>query len=179
MTSNPRTAIAELEPLHYLFVVSDGRTSESKGLSLYELAEFLSSRNVTCTYNLDGGGSSTMYFNGQIINHPTPRGNDVHERSVSDIVCLFLYPLLGGTLIFFLLQKITEKVNLSWRSLALYQASLLTFMAGSLISGILEIYGTISDYTKYFWFIGTGCGVLCLVFFLLDIATNRATIAPN
>lgn len=86
MASNPRTAIAEIGPLHYLFVVSDGRTSESRGLSLYELARFLLSRNAVCAYNLDGGGSSTMYFNGRVINKPTTRGNDIHERSVSDIV---------------------------------------------------------------------------------------------
>ena len=41
--SNPRTAIAEIEPLHYLFVVSDGRSDESEGLSLLELASFLKS----------------------------------------------------------------------------------------------------------------------------------------
>lgn len=86
MASNPRTAIAQIEPFHYLFVVSDGRTSESEGLSLYQLAEFLSKHNVTCAYNLDGGGSSTMYFNNKIINKPTTRGNDIHERRVSDIV---------------------------------------------------------------------------------------------
>lgn len=86
MASNPRTAIAMIEPLHYLFVVSDGRTDESRGLSLYELAEFLSGFSVSCAYNLDGGGSSTMYFNGRIVNTPTTWGGRVQERSVSDIV---------------------------------------------------------------------------------------------
>jgi len=86
MASNPRTAIAVIDDLHYLFIVSDGRTDESEGLSLYQLAEFIRSLGADCAYNLDGGGSSTMYFNGRIVNNPTTNGRRVSERSVSDII---------------------------------------------------------------------------------------------
>lgn len=86
--SNPRTAICEIEPLHYLFVVSDGRTDESEGLSLYELASFLKDFDVKVAYNLDGGGSSTMVFNNQLINNPTTSGKSIKERSVSDAICI-------------------------------------------------------------------------------------------
>lgn len=86
MSSNPRTAIAMIEPLHYLLVVSDGRTSESAGLSLYELAAFLQSLGADTAYNLDGGGSSTMVFQGEVINKPTHSGKKIEEREVSDIV---------------------------------------------------------------------------------------------
>ena len=85
-TSNPRTAIGLIDKLHYVFVVADGRTSESEGLSLYQLAEFMEKLDVETAYNLDGGGSSTMYFNGNIVNRPTTGGNSISERSVSDIV---------------------------------------------------------------------------------------------
>lgn len=85
-TSNPRTAIGEISPLHYVLVVADGRTSESAGLSLYQLAEYMKSLGVTTAYNLDGGGSSTMYFNGQVVNNPTTNGTTIKERKVSDIV---------------------------------------------------------------------------------------------
>ena len=85
MASNPRTAIGIIDENHYVFVVSDGRTSESEGLSLYELATFMKKLNVETLYNLDGGGSSTMYFNGNIINNPTTSGR-ISERKVSDIV---------------------------------------------------------------------------------------------
>ncbi len=84
--SNPRTAIGVVDDLHYIFVVSDGRISESEGLTLYELAEFMKSLGVVTAYNLDGGGSATMYFNGKIINNPTTNGKRIEERSVSDIV---------------------------------------------------------------------------------------------
>lgn len=84
--SNPRTAIGMVDDLHYVFVVSDGRTQESTGLSLYQLAEFMQGLDVKTAYNLDGGGSSTLYFNGAVINNPTTNGNTIKERSVSDIV---------------------------------------------------------------------------------------------
>ena len=85
-SSNPRTAIGVIDDLHYVFVVSDGRTDESEGLSLYQLAEFMSELGAETAYNLDGGGSSSMVFNGNVINNPTTSGNRIKERSVSDIV---------------------------------------------------------------------------------------------
>lgn len=86
MASNPRTAIGIIDELHYVFIVSDGRTKESEGLSLVELATFMREYGCTTAYNLDGGGSSTMYFNGKVVNNPVNRGNKISERSVSDIV---------------------------------------------------------------------------------------------
>ncbi len=83
--SNPRTAIAVTDDLHYLFIVADGRTDESEGLSLYELAQFAQSLGAKTVYNLDGGGSSTMVFCGTVVNEPTS-GGSIKERSVSDIV---------------------------------------------------------------------------------------------
>ncbi|MDD3394334.1 MAG: phosphodiester glycosidase family protein [Anaerotignum sp.] len=85
-TSNPRTALGVIDDLHYVFVVSDGRTEESAGLTLHQLAEYMHSLGVEVAYNLDGGGSSTMYFNGKVINNPTTNGNRIQERRVSDIV---------------------------------------------------------------------------------------------
>ncbi|WP_353853138.1 phosphodiester glycosidase family protein [Dehalobacter restrictus] len=83
--SNPRTAIGQVSSLHYIVIVSDGRTEESAGLSLLELAQEFAERGCTIAYNLDGGGSSTMYFNGEIVNHPTD-GRRSQQREVSDIV---------------------------------------------------------------------------------------------
>ena len=88
MASNPRTAIGVVDELHYLFVVSDGRTKTSEGLSLRELAEVLQELGAKTAYNLDGGGSSTMVFQGQVVNNPTTNGKRITERSVSDIVCI-------------------------------------------------------------------------------------------
>lgn len=89
MASNPRTAIGIKSDGTYLFVVSDGRTDESEGLSLLELAQFMQSLGAETAYNLDGGGSSTMVFNGSVVNTPTGGGignGSGSERKVSDIV---------------------------------------------------------------------------------------------
>lgn len=83
--SNPRTAIGQISAGHYLVIVSDGRTDESEGLSLLQLAQEFKERGCTIAYNLDGGGSSTMVFNGEVVNNPTD-GRSIAEREVSDIV---------------------------------------------------------------------------------------------
>ncbi|MFI3227569.1 MAG: phosphodiester glycosidase family protein [Clostridia bacterium] len=84
--SNPRTAIGMIEPNHYIFLVSDGRTDQSEGLTVEEIAIILQSYDCEVAYNLDGGGSSTMVFMGEVINNPTSNGREFKERSVSDIV---------------------------------------------------------------------------------------------
>ena len=53
---------------------------------MFELAGVMREYGCTFAYNLDGGGSSTMYFNGSVINNPTTNGRKISERAVSDIV---------------------------------------------------------------------------------------------
>jgi exopolysaccharide biosynthesis protein len=50
-----------------------------------ELATMMQGLGCQVAYNLDGGGSSAMYFNGDIVNKP--QGND-NERGTSDILLL-------------------------------------------------------------------------------------------
>lgn len=83
--ANPRTAIGQISPLHYIVIVADGRTDESIGMTLDQLAQEFLERGATVAYNLDGGGSSTLWLNGEIINNPTDGRHD-GERSVSDII---------------------------------------------------------------------------------------------
>lgn len=86
MTSNPRTAIGQIGENHYVIIVSEGRTDESVGLSLVQLAEVFESLGAKTAYNLDGGGSSTLYFNGQVVNQIVGGRSQSEERSVSDIL---------------------------------------------------------------------------------------------
>ncbi|WP_145048106.1 phosphodiester glycosidase family protein [Paenibacillus xylanexedens] len=83
--ANPRTAIGMIAPNHYVFVVVDGRQDESRGMTLAELAAVMKDLGATEAYNLDGGGSSTMYFMGRVVNNPLGRDQ---ERGVSDILYL-------------------------------------------------------------------------------------------
>ena len=86
MQSNPRTAIGQIDTNRYVMIVSEGRTDESAGLDLYQLAEVFETLGATTAYNLDGGGSSTLYFNGEIVNQTVGGHGSNEERSVSDIV---------------------------------------------------------------------------------------------
>lgn len=82
--SNPRTGIGMIEKNHFVFIVVDGRSKNySKGMTLEEFAETFSELGCVEAYNLDGGGSSTMYFDGRIVNNPLGKNK---ERSISDIL---------------------------------------------------------------------------------------------
>ncbi len=85
-SKNPRVGIAQIGPLHYMFIVADGRSALSKGLTLTQLAQIFKDKGARIAYNLDGGGSATIWFNGKVINKPTYDGQGVYERGVSDIV---------------------------------------------------------------------------------------------
>jgi exopolysaccharide biosynthesis protein len=79
----PRTAVGVIDENHLVFVVVDGRQSGySEGVTLTELADIMIDLGATTAYNLDGGGSSTMYFDGEVINSPSNGG----ERATSDIL---------------------------------------------------------------------------------------------
>lgn len=54
-------------------------------MTLPELAQVFLKHGAKIAYNLDGGGSSTMYYNGKVINQPTTSGT-IGERAVSDII---------------------------------------------------------------------------------------------
>lgn len=82
--SNPRTAIGMIEPLHYIIIVSEGRLYNGDGMTLYELANIMKDLGCKTAYNLDGGSSTTLYFNGEVIN--TPGRSDGSERKISDII---------------------------------------------------------------------------------------------
>lgn len=68
--ANPRTAIGMVEPYHYYFVVVDGRSDYSKGMTMEELSAFMAELGCVDAYNLDGGGSSTMVLLGELVNKP-------------------------------------------------------------------------------------------------------------
>jgi len=81
--NQPRTAVGVIDDNHLVFVVVDGRSpGYSAGVDMTELAQILIDLGATTAYNLDGGGSSTMYFDGEVINQPSNGG----ERGVSDIL---------------------------------------------------------------------------------------------
>lgn len=82
--NQPRTAIGMIAANHFLFAAVDGRSAGySRGMTMTELAQLLLDRGVQVGYNLDGGGSTTMVLDGDLINDPLGRDR---ERGTSDII---------------------------------------------------------------------------------------------
>lgn len=80
----PRTAVGVIDSNHLVFVVVDGRSpGYSAGVTMTGLAQIMKDLGATTAYNIDGGGSSTMYFNGSLVNNPLGENK---ERGTSDIL---------------------------------------------------------------------------------------------
>lgn len=85
----PRTAIGQIGPLHYIIIVVDGRREGySTGASIPQLQELFLEEGAQFAFNLDGGGSTTLYFLGEVINMPSGG----KERSVSDVIMFMPNP---------------------------------------------------------------------------------------
>lgn len=87
-TRHPRTAVAKLKDGKFLMVTVDGRQpGVSVGMSLQELAEYLLSLGAVDAMNLDGGGSTTMFLDGKVVNTPSDKEG---ERKIGDAILVTL-----------------------------------------------------------------------------------------
>lgn len=86
---NPRTAIGIRADGHWLFVVVDGRSDRSVGMTLPELADYMVSLGCIDALNLGGGGCSTMYVGDRVVNVPsgsTGEDDNHRERPVANAI---------------------------------------------------------------------------------------------
>ena len=86
-TRHPRTAVAKLKDGKFLMMTVDGRSESSGGIGLQDLAEYLLSLGAIDAMNLDGGGSTTMFLDGKVVNQPSDKEG---ERKVSDAILVTL-----------------------------------------------------------------------------------------
>lgn len=77
-SSGPRTAIGQNAAGLFVIVVVDGRTASSPDCTTVELANYMISLGCVTAFNLDGGGSTTVWFEGAVRNNPS----DGAERPV-------------------------------------------------------------------------------------------------
>ena len=85
-TRHPRTAVAKLKDGKFLMITVDGRSESSGGIGLYDLSNYLLELGASDAMNLDGGGSTTMFLDGKVVNHPSDKEG---ERKVSDAILVF------------------------------------------------------------------------------------------
>lgn len=85
-TRHPRTAVAKLKDGKFLMITVNGRSAESVGMNLLELAQMLLKFGAMDAMNLDGGGSTTMFLDGKVVNQPSDKEG---ERKVGDAILVF------------------------------------------------------------------------------------------
>ncbi len=85
-TKHPRTAVAKLKDGKFLMITVDGRSEASGGIGLEDLAKLLFEFGAVDAMNLDGGGSTTMFLDGKIVNKPSDKEG---ERRVGDAILVF------------------------------------------------------------------------------------------
>jgi len=78
----PRMAIGQMDTLSYVLVLAEGRTDDSKGVTHQGLADFMFDLGCLEAFNLDGGNTATMVFNGGYYQDKTVK----NERAQSDII---------------------------------------------------------------------------------------------
>lgn len=77
--TNPRSALGYYEPGHYVFVMVEGRHKDSEGLTLAQLARLFEDMGTVCAYNLDGGQSSVITYDGKAISRIHRNGRDISD----------------------------------------------------------------------------------------------------
>ena len=77
-----------------------------------------------------------------------------HEVYSYYMLYAFAFPLIGGTLVFNILSflKLQKYPNAIARNL--YHSGIATLTAGSVVHGVLEIYGTTNALSDYYWSVG-------------------------
>lgn len=80
---NPRTAIGQKQDGTILLLVIDGRQGLKLGASLQDVQQIMHQFGAWNATNLDGGSSSTMYYDGEVISNPS---DPLGERSVATAV---------------------------------------------------------------------------------------------
>ncbi|MBC8181611.1 phosphodiester glycosidase family protein [candidate division KSB1 bacterium] len=83
---HPRTAAGYTKDGKLILMVVDGRQDKSRGVNLQELALLLLDLGCVEALNLDGGGSSTLVVNNQLIN--LPAGKNI-QREVMSVIAVF------------------------------------------------------------------------------------------
>jgi len=76
---NPRSAIGYFEPGHYCFVMVEGRKNNSVGVTLVQLAQIFEELGCKSAYNLDGGQTAVMTWNGELKSRLIGSGREVAD----------------------------------------------------------------------------------------------------
>lgn len=85
----PRTAVGVFKNGSMCLFEVDGEEDIDAGPDLFEMAELMVDIGIESAVNIDGGGSSTVTYNGNVIDEPTcVDTSEICERAVASITCV-------------------------------------------------------------------------------------------
>ena len=88
---HPRTCLGIKPNGRIIMLVVDGRSENSAGMSLFELAKVMRWLGCVTAINFDGGGSTTLWTRDKgVVNHPSDNGKWDHngERKVANVLMI-------------------------------------------------------------------------------------------
>lgn len=83
---NPRIALGMVEKGHYIIVMCEARTGDSKGESCVWLANKMQALNCDIALNLDGGQTASVVFMGTLINKTSKYDGVSSERPQNEVI---------------------------------------------------------------------------------------------
>ena len=92
-----------------------------------------------------------------------------HNIYSSYMIYAFLFPLIMGTIIYIIIDKTKIVDLLSPLAMSFYNSSILTFSLGSIIQGVLDIYGTTNKLVFYYLIVGI---ILLMISLIINIINN-------
>ncbi|MGE4277520.1 MAG: hypothetical protein AB7E30_10155 [Lawsonibacter sp.] len=96
-----------------------------------------------------------------------------HEVYSGYMVYAFVFPLVGGALPFatmalFRCQRLPGRCSMN-----LYHSGIASFTVGSMMEGVLEIYGTTNELLLVYWYVGAGFAAAGVLLYLLALLVGK------
>ena len=99
-----------------------------------------------------------------------------HEVYSNYMIYAFVFPLAGGVLPFMAMSRFHVKRLPGRLSLNLYHSGIATLTVGSIMRGVLDIYGTTNDLLQIYWFAGISFVLVGFVMYALSAIRSKNTM---
>ncbi len=99
-----------------------------------------------------------------------------HEVYSGYMIYAFAFPLVGGALPLMGMVQLRSPTLPGRVSLNLYNAGIATVTVGSIMEGVLAIYGTTNDLLKLYWYVGAVLIAVGILLFLFHRREKRGTV---
>lgn len=96
-----------------------------------------------------------------------------HEVYSGYMIYAFVFPLAGGALPFMSMSLFGCRHLPGRLPLNIYNAGIATVTVGSIMEGVLEIYGTTNDLLRFYWYIGIGLVIVGILLYIFGMITAK------